>query len=125
MNNLITIGIILFIVGMLAYKLYAVYKAKGAIAVFSELRELVFTLFLAAEEAKDKLGLKTGPERMAWVVVQFYKWVTPDALEKFIYPDTVENYLQDRFNEYKYLLGDYLDNGKIDNSKVFELDPRD
>lgn len=116
LENIKTVVILAVIIVALA--LYAVnlrkkYKEQGKEAVLADLRETAYQLFLAAEE---KYGAKTGPDKMAYAIAQFYKYIVPDGIEKLLPGTTIEKFLQDTFDNGYKTLKDFLDDGEINGT---------
>jgi uncharacterized ion transporter superfamily protein YfcC len=116
LNNIRLVVVLLVMVVILiiyAVLLYRKYKKQGKEAVLADLRETAYKLFLGAEE---KYGSKTGPQKMAYTITQFYKLIAPDIIEQYIKPDTVEQFLQGLFDNGCKTLKDYLDDGQMNSS---------
>lgn len=108
--TLLTVIVLLVIIIM---NLYGKYKTQGKEAALQELREIAYALFLKAEE---KFGPKTGPQKMAWAITAFYKYITKDKFTEILPDTTVEKFLQDTFDKGYEKLKDFLDDGHVNGS---------
>jgi len=111
----LVLAVMLVLVGVYAVSLYKKYKEQGKDAALLDLRETAWMLFQKAEE---KFGAKTGPDKMAWAVKQFYLTVAPEMVKQYLPENTVEEFLQKTFESGYEKLKDYLDDGEINDSTL-------
>jgi hypothetical protein len=110
---IVTLITIIVVIGIYAVNLYRKYKQQGKEATLADLRSIANALF---EKAEEKYGPKTGPQKMAYAVTCFYKYIMPDNFEKLLPGETVETFLQKTFDEGRIKLKDFLDDGELNKS---------
>lgn len=91
---------------VMIFLFYLKNKGNDKHQIVKAAREEVLKLFLYAEK-QDLIG----PEKMKWVVEQIYLKYIPDGIEKLIPQETVDEWVEDQYTDFKtWLNSEELEN---------------